>query len=111
MPSTFPGLILASTSPYRKDLLSRLGLPFQILPSNADEAAMDGETSANLAQRLANAKAQGVWTLHPGSVVIGSDQVADMDGQRLGKPGTVERAVEQLQACSGKTVNFYTAVT
>lgn len=111
MPSTFPGLILASTSPYRKDLLSRLGLPFQILPSNADEAAMDGETSANLAQRLANAKAQEVWTLHPGSVVIGSDQVADMDGQRLGKPGTVERAVEQLQACSGKTVNFYTAVT
>ena len=111
MPSNTPGLILASTSRYRKDLLSRLGLPFQILPSNADEDALDTETSADLAQRLANAKAREVWTRHPESVVIGSDQVADMDGQRLGKPGTVERAVEQLQSCSGKTVNFYTAVT
>ena len=110
MSSTASSLILASTSRYRAALLNRLGLPFVSIASEADEGAMDGETSSDLACRLARAKARGVWALHPGAVVIGSDQVADLDGMRLGKPGTEESAVEQLQACSGRTVKFYTAV-
>jgi len=103
-------LILASTSRYREALLHRLGLPFRTMASNADEGAIDSEISSDLACRLARAKAQGVWALHPACAVIGSDQVADLDGKRLGKPGTEERAVQQLQACSGRTVKFYTAV-
>lgn len=110
MSSIPSSLILASTSRYREALLNRLGLPFVTMASEADEGAMDGETCRDLACRLARAKAQGVWALHPAAVVIGSDQVADLDGKRLGKPGTPDRAVQQLQACSGRTVKFYTAV-
>jgi len=111
MPNSSPKLILASTSAYRKALLERLNLPFDAIPSNADESANAGENNRELAARLAYAKAQDVWKSHPGAIVIGSDQVAELDGERLRKPGTSERAVKQLQRCSGKTVNFYTAVT
>jgi septum formation protein len=110
MPSNTSRLILASTSPYRKALLERLNMPFVCIPSNADESILEGESSAELAARLAHSKSHQVWKQHPESVVIGSDQVADLDGLRLGKPGSVERAIRQLQACSGRTVRFYTAV-
>ena len=111
MPNPSPKLILASTSAYRKALLERLNLPFEALPSHANEDAEAGEANRDLAARLAHAKAHDVWTDHPEAIVIGSDQVADLGGERLRKPGTVERAVAQLQRCSGKTVKFFTAVT
>jgi septum formation protein len=111
MTSPTPRLILASTSPYRKSLLERLNLPFYCIPSNVDETSLQGESSSSQAIRLAHLKALKVWRQHPDSVVIGSDQVADLDGQRLTKPGKAERAIEQLQACSGRNVEFYTAVT
>lgn len=111
MSDSCPKLILASTSAYRKALLERLNLPFEAIPSNADESAKANENNQELAARLAHAKALDVWKDHPEAIVIGSDQVADLDGERLRKPGTVERAVAQLQRCSGRTVNFYTAVT
>lgn len=111
MPDSSPKLILASTSAYRKALLERLNLPFDAIPSNADESAKANEINQELAARLAHAKAFDVWKDHPEAIVIGSDQVADLEGDRLRKPGTAERAVAQLQRCSGKTVNFYTAVS
>jgi len=111
MPNSSPKLILASTSAYRKALLERLKLPFDAIPSNADESANGDENNQELAARLAYAKARDVWKDHQQAIVIGSDQVADLEGERLRKPGTTERAIAQLQRCSGKTVNFYTAVT
>ncbi len=105
-----PALVLASTSPYRRGLLSRLGLPFDAIPPGVDEAALQGESPADLVVRLAAAKAAAVAALHPGARVIGSDQVADFDGAVLGKPGSRERAIEQLQAMSGRSVAFRTAV-
>ena len=103
-------LILASTSRYRRELLERLRLPFTVHAPDVDEAARPGEAPAALALRLARAKAQAVAALHPGAVVIGSDQVADLDGNAIGKPGTHERAVEQLRRMSGRSVVFQTAV-
>ncbi len=103
-------LILASTSSYRKELLQRLRLPFSVHASHVDETPLPDETPHDLACRLALAKAQSVATLHPQAVVIGSDQVADLDGQALGKPGNHVRAVAQLQTMRGKTVIFQTAV-
>jgi septum formation protein len=111
MPNSSPKLILASNSAYRKALLERLNLPFDVISSNADESADAGENNRELAARLAYTKAQDVWKDHPEAIVIGSDQVANLDGERLRKPGTDERAVAQLQRCSGKTLDFYTAVT
>lgn len=105
-----PPLILASTSRYRRELLSRLGLPFEAIAPDVDEAALPGEAPAALAERLALAKARAVAALHPGAVVIGSDQVADLDGESIGKPGTHEHAVAQLQRMSGRQVIFQTAV-
>ena len=105
-----PPLILASTSRYRHELLSRLRLPFEALSPEVDEAALPGETPAALALRLALAKAQAVARQRPEAVVIGSDQVADLDGQALGKPGTHERAVQQLRRMRGRKVLFHTAV-
>jgi septum formation protein len=105
-----PRLILASTSRYRRELLERLRLPFTVQSPDVDETAQPGEAPALLAQRLARAKAQAVAALHPGAVVIGSDQVADLDGEAIGKPGTHERAVEQLRRMSGRSVVFQTAV-
>ena len=105
-----PPLILGSTSPYRKDLLQRLGLPFTVAAPHVDETARPGEAPADLARRLALEKARDVAGRHPGSVVIGADQVADLDGLALGKPGGHTQAVAQLQAMSGKAVVFHTAV-
>ncbi|APW45769.1 Maf family protein [Rhodoferax antarcticus] len=103
-------LILASTSVYRCQLLERLRLPFSVIASQVDETPLAGESPKNMARRLALAKAQSVAQAHPSAVVIGSDQVADLDGQALGKPGNHARAVQQLQAMRGKTVIFQTAV-
>lgn len=103
-------LILASTSIYRKELLSRLRLPFSSVSPEVDESPAPNEKPADLAVRLALAKAQAVAARHPQVLVIGSDQVADLNGVALGKPGTVEKAVAQLQAMSGQSVVFHTAV-
>lgn len=104
-------LILASTSVYRRQLLERLRLPFTVIASDVNESALPDEPPAQLACRLALAKAQAVAAQHPDSVVIGSDQVADLNGEALGKPETHARAVAQLQRMRGKTVIFQTAVS
>ena len=105
-----PPLILASTSRYRQELLTRLRLPFEAVAPEVDETPLAGEVPAALAERLALAKARAVASLHPHAVVIGSDQVADLDGEPLGKPGTHEAARAQLQRMSGREVVFQTAV-
>jgi septum formation protein len=105
-----PPLILASTSRYRRELLERLRIPFQALAPETDETPRPGEAPAGLAERLALAKAQAIASRHPDAVVIGADQVADVDGVAIGKPGTHERAVEQLRAMSGRTIVFQTAL-
>ncbi|WP_295554474.1 Maf family protein [uncultured Stenotrophomonas sp.] len=102
-------LVLASTSRYRRELLQRLGLPFDCARPDVDETPLNGEAPLALATRLASAKAAEVAARHPGAWVIGSDQVADLNGQPLGKPGTVEAACAQLAAMSGQTVRFHTA--
>lgn len=103
-------MILASTSPYRRELLSRLRLPFEVLAPEVDESARPGEAPEALAGRLALAKARAVAARRPEAVVIGSDQVADLDGEALGKPGTHERAVQQLRRMRGRKVWFHTAL-
>lgn len=103
-------LILASTSTYRRELLERLRLPFDAIAPEVDETPLPGEQPATLARRLARAKAADVAAHHPGAVVIGSDQVADLDGLPLGKPGNHDNAVTQLRAMRGRTVVFHTAV-
>jgi len=111
MQSTPPRkLVLGSTSVYRRELLERLRLPFSVAAPHVDETPLPGEAPEALARRLALAKARAVAEQHPEAIVIGSDQVADLQGQPLGKPGTHERAVAQLQAMRGKTVVFQTAV-
>ncbi|MFV0679651.1 Maf family protein [Ottowia sp.] len=103
-------LVLGSTSPYRRELLARLRLPFEATAPQVDETPLPGEAPPDLARRLALAKAKDVARRHPKAIVIGSDQVADLAGTPLGKPGTHERAVAQLQHMSGQTVQFHTAV-
>lgn len=103
-------LVLGSTSRYRRELLQRFGLPFDVVGPHVDETPQPNEAPAALAQRLALAKAQAVAVQRPEAIVIGSDQVADLHGQPLGKPGTHERAVAQLRQMSGQTVLFQTAV-
>jgi septum formation protein len=103
-------VILGSTSIYRKELLSRLHIPFDLASPGVDETPLPGETPEALARRLALAKARAVAAKHPDAIVIGSDQVADLDGEPLGKPGTHERAIQQLQRMRGRTVVFQTAV-
>lgn len=105
-----PSLILGSTSRYRRELLERLRLPFQVASPEVDETPLADEPPPVLARRLALAKAHAVATLHPDAIVIGSDQVADLNGHALGKPGSHERAVEQLRAMRGRAVVFHTAV-
>ena len=105
-----PRLVLASTSRYRRELLQRLRLPFVVIAPEVDEAATPGEAPAALAQRLALAKANTVAMLAPDAVVIGSDQVAELDGSALGKPGNHARAVQQLRSMRGHAVRFHTAV-
>jgi septum formation protein len=103
-------LILGSTSPYRRELLQRLRLPFEVVRPEVDETPFPGEQPLALAQRLALEKARAVALKHPQAVVIGSDQVADLEGVPLGKPLTHERALAQLQRMRGRTVVFQTAV-
>ena len=104
-------LVLGSTSPYRRELLQRLQIPFEIAAPEVDETPHPGEAPRMLAQRLALAKARAVAYLFPDAVVIGSDQVADLSGTPLGKPGTHEKAVAQLRQMRGQTVVFQTAVS
>ena len=103
-------LVLGSTSRYRRELLQRLSIPFEVAAPDVDETPRSGESPRDLACRLALAKAYAVAALHPDAIVIGSDQVADLGGEPLGKPGTHERAVAQLQRMRGQTVVFQTAV-
>lgn len=105
-----PVLVLGSTSRYRRELLERLRLPFESMAPLVDESPLPGETPAALALRLALAKAREVASRQGDAVVIGSDQVADLDGTSIGKPGTHERATAQLQAMRGRTIVFQTAV-
>ncbi len=110
MISASRSLVLGSTSRYRRELLSRLNVPFEVVAPEVDEIPLLGEAPADLAQRLSLAKAQAVAARFPQAVVIGSDQVADLHGQPLGKPGSHERAVEQLRMMRGQTVIFQTAL-
>ena len=105
-----PELILASTSRYRRELLERLRMPFRALSPETDETPLPGETPSALAERLALAKARALGARFPDAVVIGADQVADVDGVAIGKPGDHARAVEQLRAMSGRTIVFQTAL-
>lgn len=108
--SATPALILASSSRYRAELLARLRLPFDCAAPRIDESAHPGEAPDMLAVRLAAAKVSALRARFPHACLIGSDQVATLDGQTLGKPGTRERARQQLAACSGRRVEFITAV-
>ncbi|HEV8261812.1 MAG TPA: Maf family nucleotide pyrophosphatase [Burkholderiales bacterium] len=112
MSSTNSGLqlILASTSRYRKDLLSRLGIAFETVAPEIDETPLSGEHVSDTARRLALAKAQAVRARFPGALIIGSDQVAVCDGVRLDKPMTHAVAVQQLRHVSGRSVTFHSAV-
>jgi septum formation protein len=103
-------LVLGSTSRYRRELLERLRVPFTVAAPDVDETPQPGEAPLALAQRLALAKAQAVAALYPHAVVIGSDQVADLQGEPLGKPGTHARAVAQLRRMRGQVVVFQTAL-
>jgi septum formation protein len=105
-----PRLILASSSKYRQELLSRLHLPFDVMAPNIDETALLGETPESTALRLAGEKAKAVAMAAPGALVIGSDQVATLDGRQIGKPGSHENALEQLRAMRGRRVIFHTAL-
>jgi septum formation protein len=103
-------LVLASTSRYRRELLARLTPAFRTFAPNVDETRRDGEPPAALADRLASAKAHAVGANCPNALIIGSDQVAELDGRTLGKPGSVEAACAQLAASSGRRVTFHTAL-
>jgi septum formation protein len=103
-------VILGSTSKYRAELMGRLGIAFERAAPDVDETPLPGETPEQIARRLALAKARAVAQKFPQAVVIGSDQVADLAGTPLGKPGTHERAVQQLSAMRGQTVIFQTAL-
>jgi septum formation protein len=103
-------LVLASTSPYRRELLARLGIQFDAVAPGVDESALSGEKPADLVKRLAVAKAEAGGNDNPDAIVIGSDQTADLEGQPLGKPGTLAAAISQLQAMAGREIVYSTAV-
>lgn len=103
-------LVLASTSPFRRELLARLGLPFEVDSPDIDETRRPGEPPQVLVLRLAEAKARAVAARHPGALVIGSDQVACIDDEVLGKPGDRARAIAQLARASGRSVLFQTGL-
>jgi septum formation protein len=103
-------LILASSSPYRRTLLERLGIPFSTVSPDIDETPMTGESPTQLALRLSMAKAQAILAHHPDAVVIGSDQVATLHGEPIGKPGNFQNALAQLRRFSGRTVEFHSAL-
>jgi septum formation protein len=108
--SSPPRLILASSSAYRRELLGRLRLPFEAIAPDIDETPLPGEAPEATALRLARAKAEAIALLHPGALVIGSDQVATLDGAQIGKPGDHARALAQLQTMRGREVVFHTAL-
>ena len=112
MPSSAPParLILGSSSVYRKELLSRLGLPFEVMTPDIDETALPGETPSATALRLAQQKAAAIAAKAPGALIIGSDQVATLDGEQIGKPGNHANAMLQLQKMRGREVIFHTAL-
>lgn len=103
-------LVLASTSPYRRQLLDRLGLPFSVAAPNVDESTLPGESPVDLVHRLARSKAEAIAQRHPKSLVIGSDQLAVCGREVLGKPGSGDRAMAQLKSLSGQQVTFNTAI-
>lgn len=103
-------LVLASTSPYRRELLKRIGIPFETASPNVDETVVDGETPEQLVKRLAESKARAVAEAHQNALIIGSDQVAVLDNKILGKPGNHEIAVQQLSNARGKKVLFLTGL-
>ncbi|HEY6527655.1 MAG TPA: Maf family nucleotide pyrophosphatase [Cellvibrionaceae bacterium] len=105
-----PQIILASSSTYRKQLLSRLNLAFNIISPDVNETSHTHESPQQLCERLSRAKAQAVSTLNPAKIVIGSDQVASLNGTLLGKPGNKLRATQQLQSCSANSVDFFTGL-
>jgi septum formation protein len=110
-PPNTPPLVLASTSPYRRELLQRLRIPFETLAPAVDETAREGERPEALARRLSLEKARAVAARRPGALVIGSDQTASVDGTAtIGKPGSHERATAQLRAASGRTLVFHTGL-
>lgn len=109
-PSTQARLILGSSSVYRKELLFRLHLPFEVMVPNIDETALPLESPDTTALRLAQQKAAAIATQAPNSLIIGSDQVATLDGEQIGKPGTHENALKQLQKMRGRKVVFHTAL-
>jgi MAF protein len=104
-------LVLASTSPFRRNLLEKLGVPFETVAPRVDESRLPGESAPGLVQRLAEAKARAVGAAFADGLVIGSDQVACIGDQILGKPGNRENAIAQLQAASGRTVRFHTGLS
>jgi septum formation protein len=104
-------LVLASTSPYRRELLARLGVPFEVAAPDVDETPLPGESPDDTAQRLSVMKARAVAERFPEALIIGADQVALLEGRQLGKPGSHENAVAQLQSMRGKTLEFHTALT
>ena len=108
--SSTPRLILASSSSYRRELLGRLHLPFEAIAPHIDETPLPGEAPEATALRLAQAKAEAIAVRHPGALVIGSDQVATLDGAQIGKPGDHARALAQLQTMRGREVVFHTAL-
>lgn len=103
-------LVLASTSPFRRELLARLGLPFSVADPRTDESPLPQETPEEMSLRLAEAKARAVVPAFPDALIIGSDQVAVLDGKVYGKPGTHENATRQLLTMRGRTVNFFTGL-
>jgi septum formation protein len=103
-------IVLASTSKYRRELLARLGLPFEVASPHVDETALPGEAPQDTARRLAEAKARAVAARFPQAIIIGSDQVAVLEGMQLGKPGDHANALRQLKAMRGKEVVFHTAL-
>lgn len=108
--NTTPTLVLGSTSPFRREILQKLGLPFETAAPHIDESRRENETPHQLVARLAEEKARAVAGNYPDALIIGSDQVAINEGEILGKPHTHERAIEQLQHASGKTVRFLTGL-
>ncbi len=102
--------VLASSSPYRKQLLKRLGVPFETVSPFVDETPASGESASHLVKRLSASKAEAVSIIYPHAVIIGSDQTADLDGHLLGKPNTIEKACHQLSLCSGQLVTFHTGL-
>ncbi|WP_374554403.1 Maf family protein [Aquitalea pelogenes] len=103
-------IILASTSRYRQEIIARLGLPFTAVPPVCDETPLPGESALDTAVRLARTKAQSLAADYPNALIIGSDQVALLDGQQIGKPGSFENGVTMLQWMSGRTVVFHSAL-